>query len=157
MNKYISLFLINLLFICCTPNETNNQNLKHLKSYQFNISELEFYNEINQFRSSLNLAILTLDEHISAVSEDHNNFMIEQNKLTHHNFLKRSQHLKETLNVSHVSENLAFNINSTNAVLNAWINSENHFKNLTGKYNKFGISIRFNTENKPFYTVIFTR
>lgn len=83
--------------------------------------------------------------------------MIERNELSHHQFMERSQYLKETLQVIHISENLASNFQTTVAVLNAWINSENHHRNLTGNYQYIGISVRKSALNKPYYTVIFAR
>ncbi|MFN4199584.1 MAG: CAP domain-containing protein, partial [Flavobacterium sp.] len=41
-----------------------------------------------------------------------------------------------------VSENIAYNFNTNNAALNAWINSEGHNENLLGDYTHFGISIK---------------
>lgn len=156
MKKIAALLVISLFQISCSTEE-NNVKSSDLKTYQFDANEWQFYDEINQYRASLQLPLLEINEHISAVAKNHNLMMIERNELSHHQFTERSKYLKEILQISHVSENLANNFQTSRAVLNAWINSENHHKNLKGNYRYIGISIRKNTLNQPFYTVIFAR
>lgn len=83
--------------------------------------------------------------------------MIDNNQLGHFDFHARAQHLRNVLPASRVNENLAFNFQSLQAVLNAWINSAKQNENLLGDFTNFGISITFDNSNRPYYTMIFIK
>jgi uncharacterized protein YkwD len=64
----------------------------------------------------------------------------------------------KALGASYVTENIAYNYNSPQAVLNAWLASESHKSNLEGNYTHFGLSIREHpTTGKKYYTNIFAK
>ena len=56
-----------------------------------------------------------------------------------------------------VSENIAYNYNSAQSVLTAWLNSPTHKQNIEGDFTDFGISIRVNSTGKKYYTNIFVK
>jgi uncharacterized protein YkwD len=84
--------------------------------------------------------------------------MIEKNVVNHDFFYERSSNIIEVLGAIKVAENVAYNYNNANSVLNAWLNSPDHKKNLDGEYTHIGISISVNAANgKKYYTNMFMR
>jgi uncharacterized protein YkwD len=113
---------------------------------------------INAYRVSIGLNSLTKNNFISLKAEEHNNYMIVTNTLSHDGFNVRSQDIVNTLGAVSVGENVADVYSTPQGVLNAWLNSPAHKKNIVGDFTHFGISIRENTvTGKKYYTNIFVK
>jgi uncharacterized protein YkwD len=152
------LLILALTFTSCSNNEASSEETAiALKSYQYSSTELDLMDRINQHRSSIGLAVLQQIEHVSFKAYEHNLFMIDNNQVSHHNFNQRSQHLRQTLPASRVGENLAFNFQSNSGVLNAWLASDGHAKNIEGDFTHFGISISTDNNGRKYYTNIFIK
>lgn len=68
--------------------------------------------------------------------------MNANNSVKHYDFEARSNDIIKVLNAKSVSENITYNYNSPQGVMNAWLNSEGHKKNIEGDYTHFGIAIK---------------
>ena len=113
---------------------------------------------INDYRVSIGLNSLEKINHISHKSEEHDNYMITNNVVNHDDFVARSENIISVLGAKTVGENIAYNYNSPQAALDAWLNSPGHKQNIEGNFTHFGISIRENPSNgKKYYTNIFAR
>jgi len=95
--------------------------------------------------------------HISNVSEGHDDYMISINTLTHALFAQREENLRTTLGAVAVGENIACNFSTAQSVVTAWINSPAHKANMEGNYTHFGIAVKTNTEGKMYFTNMFVR
>jgi uncharacterized protein YkwD len=138
-----------------TPSSTTTST--KVMDYNYDSSELETMNLINSYRVSVGLNALEQINHISHKSEEHDNYMISNNVVNHNNFVARSENLISVLAAKRVGENVAFNYNSPQSVVNAWLNSPTHKENIEGNYTHFGISIRKNPDGKKYYTNIFVK
>ena len=125
--------------------------------YSYDSSELEAMNLINTYRVSVGLNELKQINHISYKSEEHDHYMIRNNVVNHNDFVARSENLISVLGAKRVGENIAYNYNSPQSVVKAWLNSPTHKENLEGDYTHFGISIRTNPDGKKYYTNIFVK
>ncbi|KIA92217.1 MULTISPECIES: CAP domain-containing protein [unclassified Flavobacterium] len=153
--------IINLT-LSCTTNSDNQQNsdaiYKPAMNYNYNSIELETMNQINEYRNSIGLNALDTINHVSFKSEEHNNYMIDKNVISHDNFVNRSENIIKVVDAKKVSENVAYNYNSPQGVLEAWLNSPGHKKNIEGDYTHFGISVRKHPINgRKYYTNIFVK
>jgi uncharacterized protein YkwD len=84
--------------------------------------------------------------------------MIERNAVNHDFFQQRSDNIMEVLGAVKVGENVAYNFDSPEGVLNGWMLSPGHKKNLDGIYTHIGISTTTNPINgKKYYTNIFMK
>jgi uncharacterized protein YkwD len=83
--------------------------------------------------------------------------MIARKVVNHDLFPQRSENIIEVLGAVKVNENLAYNFVSSNSVLNAWLNSPGHKKNIEGNFTHFGLAIRINPDGKKYYTNIFAK
>ena len=127
-------------------------------SYNYNETELKLVTLINNHRASLGLNTLEVINHISYKSEEHNVYMIDNNVVNHDYFQQRSDNLKNVLGAERVGENVAYNYQSAESAMLAWINSPAHKANLEGNYTHLGISVTTNaTTGKKYYTNMFIK
>jgi uncharacterized protein YkwD len=152
-------FLFTL--ISCSSNETEETTSARpelIENYDYNSSELQLADLINEHRVSLGLNPLQLINHVSYKSEEHNAYMIARKVVNHDLFPQRSENIIEVLGAVKVNENVAYNFVSSSSALNAWLNSPGHKENIEGNFTHFGISIRTDAETgKKYYTNIFIK
>lgn len=146
------------LVSCSTEDSIEDVSALKVDNFSYNETELDMMSRINDYRTSVGLNALEPINHISFKSEEHNDYMITNDVVGHYFFESRSNNIKQVLGAVRVSENLAYNYNTNNAALNAWLNSEGHKENIEGDYTHFGISIKTNPENgRKYYTNIFMK
>jgi uncharacterized protein YkwD len=127
-------------------------------SYVYSPSELETMKLINNYRLSVGLNALEKINYISVQSELHDNYMISNNVVNHDGFVNRSENIIKTQGAKTVGENIAYNYNTPQAAVNAWLNSPSHKENIVGNFTHFGIAIRENAvTGKKYYTNIFAK
>lgn len=107
--------------------------------------EIKVFNNLNAYRQSLGLSALQLDETVSYICMEHNNYMIFVNKLTHYGFENRAKRIK----AEKVSENLSRFYSNP---IEAWRNSEGHRIVMEGNFNYCGIA-----EKEGYVTLILFR
>jgi uncharacterized protein YkwD len=135
-----------------------SEDSKIVTEYNYTDDELALADVINDYRVSQGMNPLQIVNHISFKSEEHNEYMIENNVVSHAFFTQRANNIIEVLGAVKVGENLAYNFSTPNAALQAWKNSPGHKANLDGDYTHFGISISINPETgKKYFTNIFMK
>lgn len=160
-----TLSLIALVFTMnsCSSDESNattttEASTQKVVSYTYSSIELETMDLINKHRISVGLNPLQKINHMSFKSEEHDNYMIANNVVNHNDFVARSENIIKTLGAKTVSENIAYNYNTPEAVLNAWLASPSHKANIEGNHTHFGIAIKENPANgRKYYTNIFAK
>ncbi|MFV8353760.1 CAP domain-containing protein [Flavobacterium sp. XS2P14] len=163
--KTTLLRVLLLLTVICTMNscssdesEVADVSAKKVVSYSYNTIELQTMDLINKHRVSVGLNPLEKINHMSFKSEEHDNYMIANNVVNHNDFVARSENIINTLGAKTVSENIAYNYNTPQAVLNAWLASPSHKANIEGNHTHFGIAIKENPANgRKYYTNIFAK
>ena len=106
---------------------------------------------------SIGLNALEKNDYVSFKSEEHDNYMITNNVVSHDDFVARSEDIMKKVGAKTVSENIAYNYNSPQAAVDAWLKSPAHKANIEGNFTHFGLSIRVNAEGKKYYTNIFAK
>lgn len=146
-----------LFMVSCSTENNDVENLK-VENYSFGEEEMELMSRINDYRNSIGLSSLEPIEHIAYKSGEHNYFMIENGVVGHHNFEQRAQNIRAVLGGTKVSENIAYNYQTINSAMHAWLLSDAHRENIEGDFTHFGVSIRINpNDNRKYYTNIFMR
>ena len=153
---------ITILFTLnsCSKNEINDtlpEKQTVVVNYEYVTIETDLINLINDYRVNKGLNILKLDNYISKVSENHVYYMINKNAISHDLFDLRFKDIVDNRGGLKVSENVAYNFNSAQSTLNAWLNSPEHKNNLEGDFTHCGISIKTNANGVRFYTNIFMK
>lgn len=162
--KLLRVVLLSLVIFmmnsCSSDSDTATAEIKSevIENYTYTTSELETMNLINEYRISVGLNALKKINHLSYKAEEHDNYMIENNIVNHDNFTDRSQNIIKALGAKSVSENIAYNYRTPQAVIDAWLLSLGHKENIEGNFTHFGISIRENPVNgRKYYTNIFVK
>ena len=165
--KGILLKLILLLTVIFTMNSCSSDSSEVtadstsavlVENYAYSDIELETMKLINDYRVSIGLNPLEKINHISYKSEEHDFYMIDQKKASHDGFTDRANNIMKVLGAKTVGENIAYNYNSPQAAVTAWLNSPAHKENIEGNYTHFGISIREDASTgKKYYTNIFAK
>ncbi|AWG21006.1 hypothetical protein FFWV33_05370 [Flavobacterium faecale] len=129
-----------------------------INQHNYDTLEIETLELINAYRASKGLNNLEKVDYASLKSEEHCDYMIAENKISHNDFTARCTAIIKTLGAEKVAENLAYNFNSSQAVLSAWLNSESHKQNIEGDFTHFGIAIKECPKTgKKYYTNIYVK
>lgn len=152
MKKLLLLILILISFTC--SKEEEEVIIPQIHSYQYTLNELELLDRINIYRDSIGLNTLQPNQHISYICQEHNMYMIETGNINHDYFQYRVDNLQQTLGAVRVGENIAYNYSTPNSILNAWLTSPGHKKNIEGNYTDFGLSITMGTNQRNYITLI---
>ena len=138
--------------------EVESANLTtKLAPVNYSSLELDVLELVNAYREQKGLSTLLYLDESSIQAAGHNEHMINGNEVCHHFFGDRYEALVKSVNAKAVSENVGYGYNSAEAVVNAWIKSEGHRKNLEGAHTHFGISVKEGKDGKKYFTNIFVR
>lgn len=158
-----SLCLIGLigLLASCSPEPVSEidktANLEtNVNIIQDNDFALDVLDEINAHRASIGLDDLTIDNSSKSQAVAHTIYMVEQNKMSHDNFFKRSDFLKAK-GAEVVSENVAYGQRTPELVVAAWLNSPTHKAAIESDYTHTGIGVAANEYGINYYTQIFIK
>jgi len=162
MKNVINLFALLLPILVLTSCSSDAESVESTavetaKSYSHTTAELELLDLVNAYRVENGLNALQIIQHVSYKSEEHNNYMITTNTVSHDNFSSRKANLEQVVGAVRVGENVAYGFSTPQATLNAWIASEGHRVNLLGNYTHYGLSIRENADGRKYYTNIFVK
>jgi uncharacterized protein YkwD len=162
MKSKSCLFLVLCLFLIsitsCSKNNDDassaSENVNAITGYT--AIEIEVMKLINEYRTSKGLKVLIINDFISKQAKDHTSYMISKNQLSHDNFNVRATNIKNELKATGNAENVAVGQATAKAVVDDWLNSPDHKKNIEGNYTHFGISIIANNQNRFYFTNIFS-
>lgn len=136
--------------------ELNNFKIYPFQLASLNTQEMYILKLINQYRlhSGLSDSILKADLKACQLAIQRCNEMIEENELSHLKWTDEASILIQ-LGSNSVGENIAYGYNSAEAVVNAWIRSEAHKKNIIREdWEYLGIGI-VKSNNRYWYCTLF--
>ena len=146
--------------VSCSSDSTEGASTdnKLVTTYNYNESELKVITLVNNYRQSIGLNALEVINHISHKSQEHNIYMIENKVVNHDYFQQRANNLVEVLDATRVAENIAYNYQTPESAMSAWLNSPEHNSNIEGDFTHIGISITVDeTSGKKYYTNMFIK
>ncbi|WP_232228469.1 CAP domain-containing protein [Lyngbya sp. PCC 8106] len=119
------------------------------------------HQQVNEYRASQNLPPLKLDPRISEEALKHSEAMASgQVEFSHDGSKQRFQAIGEMIPYRMIAENVGYNMGYANPgkkVVEGWINSEGHRRNMEGNFNLTGIGIARNAKGEYYFTQIFVR
>jgi len=138
--------------------ESSATDKKIVTTYNYNDTELKLVTLINNYRASMGLSSLEVINHISYKSEEHNIYMIDNKVCNHDYFQQRTNNLIQLLDAERVGENVAYNFQTAESVMAAWLNSPGHKANIEGDWTHMGISVTIDVNTgKKYYTNMFMK
>lgn len=151
--KSITLLFLFIATISCSPKDTMEEEFDN--STPNSIIENEILELINDYRRSKNLIKLKKLDAIKSQTDIHTAYMIQKNEISHDLFKNRASYLKTNAAAKSVAENVANGYPTAKSVVDGWIKSDGHRKNIEGSYTHFHITAKQNSRNKWYYTNIF--
>lgn len=114
---------------------------------------------VNKYRKTKGLAPLRMNDAIAEESRKHSYNMANNIvPFSHDGFNTRSKNLASRIpGMRSVAENVAFGQQSAREVVEDWIKSPGHRKNIEGNYTQTGIGIAANKKGVLYYTQMFVR
>jgi uncharacterized protein YkwD len=112
---------------------------------------------INEYRSSIGKAELRMIEAAANEANEHSNHMARHaTPFGHGGFDKRiNTIIKQIGNIRAAAENVALGKLTAKQVVDGWLHSPNHKKNIEGDYNFTGIGVAKDNDGLVYYTQIF--
>ncbi|ANI88456.1 hypothetical protein A9P82_03545 [Arachidicoccus ginsenosidimutans] len=112
----------------------------------------------NRYRAEHNLQPVKLIDFISKETAQHSRDMASgRTPFGHDGFQQRTNDLRAKLGAIATGENVAYGKISAKEVVDIWINSPPHRKNLLGNFTMVGIGIAKNKDGILFFTQLFAR
>ncbi|MCK8522154.1 CAP domain-containing protein [Aquimarina sp. D1M17] len=112
---------------------------------------------VNEHRQSQGLSALEMNTTAEELAVDHTRYMISQGDISHDNFSSRSGVLNEKENATGTAENVASFYPDAASVVQGWLNSEGHRRNIEGNFTHTGIAALKDDQGRYYYTQIFYR
>lgn len=112
---------------------------------------------INQYRLSKGLNTLQMNSFMVEEARKHSMEMAKHRmSFGHQGFLKRVSRLRSKIkNTAGAAENIAYNYKDAKTVVEQWILSSGHKRNIVGHYNLTGVGIARDPQGKIYFTQIF--
>lgn len=112
---------------------------------------------VNQHRSDIGLNALENSTVSYKYAEEHNDYMISKNSLSHDNFENRATKIAEVTNAVSISENVARYYTTAEKTLEGWLNSSSHKAAMEGDFTHTTLSVELDKEGRPYFTQIFIK
>ncbi|SFD04447.1 CAP domain-containing protein [Algibacter pectinivorans] len=155
------IIVLNISFQSCSVKDDAEilepYNSTHIQ-LEYSQMDYEIAEIINNYRASRSLSKLNILVEASKEAYLHNLYMVEKGEASHDYFFERLENLKKNVNAKSVSENVGYGYSSAQSVVNAWLKSENHRKNIeTPEFTDLGISSTEDGNGRRYFTNIFVK
>ena len=143
-----------------TPAQVPSKPVATAPPVMLNSIELAIYNRVNQYRQTLDLPPLEIDPIISVQAKIHSQEMAKTGNLSHDGFQGRVESFARVIPYRNAGENIATCIGFARpdeVVVQGWIESEGHHRNMIGRYDLTGIGVVQNNKGEYYFTQIFVR
>ncbi|WP_442266304.1 CAP domain-containing protein [Tenacibaculum sp. ZS6-P6] len=152
-------FICCLAFFSCSFNEENvdtrDQNLENpTNEIEY---ETQILNLLNKHRIDNGLSPLEILDIIKTQTDAHTDYMISKGDISHDNFSDRSNYLQQNVDAKNIAENVAYGYGNAQSLVNGWINSNGHRRNIEGDFTHFNLTAKKNDNGTWYYTNIFIK
>lgn len=155
--KLLALVCAFVLTSCSSASEEIIENLETSTEISSKTIETTILSLINDYRSSNGLSKINQLNIIKSQTHNHTNYMVSKSVVSHDNFYQRKDFLTANANATKVAENVAYGYSTAKSVVDAWLKSDGHKKNIEGDYNYFEVSAEKDANGKWYYTNIFIK
>lgn len=142
--------LATLLFISCSNDSSDNLNTE-----ENTLITQEIHKLVNDYRVSKGKSQLNFSKDAATIALKHTKYMISVKNINHDKFNDRFKELQNLDNATGAAENVASHQKTAEQVVQAWINSEGHRKNIEGSYTYTGIGVAKNSSGNYYFTQLF--
>jgi uncharacterized protein YkwD len=159
----ISVVIIIAFFLCSFTNSSSQKTAINLINNYDEVSivnmEHDIFILINAHRKSVGLQPLQLSEVESDVAAKHSYNMASGKLPFGHKDLKKRMEIiaKQVGYISATGENVAYGQMSAHDVVDGWLKSSGHRKNIEGDFTLTGIGVAKDKKGMVYYTQVFTK
>ncbi|SNY94799.1 CAP domain-containing protein [Flagellimonas pacifica] len=163
---YFAFLAVALIFSLSTCSKTSNNEEEKLAEALLGNEKViidpekmegELLDLVNDHRASIGLTKLQANSTSYKYAQEHNDYMISKNKLSHDNFQSRASKIVEEINAVKVGENVARYYSTAELTLQGWLNSSSHKKTIEDSYTHTTLSIELDKNGRAYFTQIFIR
>ncbi len=120
--------------------------------------ESDILKYVNEDRVALGLAPLQMNPLESSLAAEHShNMSTGKVKFGHDGFKTRAKTIQKELGSSEIGENVAEGSMTAREVVDGWLHSPGHKKNIEGNFTLTGIGYASNKKGDIYFTQIFSR
>lgn len=149
----LACFTVLTLSVSCSKEDSQQD----IENQEAKTTTTEILQLVNVHRASLGKSALSQNDLATQLAEEHSLYMINQNEISHDNFDERGSRLINEEQANKVGENVAYKYKTAQEVMEAWLNSSAHKKNIEGDYTHIGISAMKNDDGIYYFTQVFFR
>ena len=119
----------------------------------------EILKYVNQYRHSKHLSPLQADSYISSIALEHSrNMLTGKTRFGHDGFKDRIDRMKKHFKTLRIAaENVASGPMSAREVVDGWLRSPGHRKNIEGDFKLTGIGLATRRDGMIYFTQLFIR
>jgi uncharacterized protein YkwD len=151
LKNTILALLSTILFISCSSDSsTDDLNLEENLTITQEIHKL-----VNEYRVSKGKETVEFNDAAAKIALTHTEYMISINEINHDKLDNRFKELQTLDNAKAIAENVASRQKTALEVVQGWINSDGHRKNIEGNYTHTGIGVKKGANGYYFFTQIF--
>ncbi|MBC3759802.1 CAP domain-containing protein [Hyunsoonleella sp. SJ7] len=145
-------FILMVAFTSCSKDDVSEEDVELSETLSMVDEILQI---VNAHRASIGKVPLEFNTLANDLAYEHTLYMIEQRDISHDDFDKRSDRLFAEANASRTGENVAYGQRNAEAVMEAWLNSSGHRRNIEGDFTHIGIAVVKNGNGTYYYTQLF--
>ena len=120
--------------------------------------ETEILKYVNEDRTALGLSLLNMNEMESSLATKHSLDMADGKvKFGHDGFNLRAKAIQKSLGSTEIGENVAEGQMTAKEVVDGWLHSPAHKKNIEGNFILTGIGYAIDRKGDIYFTQIFSR
>lgn len=151
------LFFFSLVFIASVLAAPASSFAQH-RATNYKMLGIEILKLINDHRAGIGKPPMKMDELISSTAARHSQAMgAKKRPFGHDGFDARVSFLKRQIPSSSWAENVAYGSDDPKEIVEMWLSSEGHRKNIEGDYNITGIGVAPGSNGTYYYTQIFLK
>ena len=159
--------IVSLALLSCLVTDASSVQSKVpvKKTYTFTVAPAsnagmadEILKYINDYRRKKGLPALSMNASINAEAQRHSeNMAARRTSFSHNGFQGRIKRIASALNggIGNAAENVAMGRSSARDVVNDWLTSSMHKRNIEGHYNITGIGVAADKKGVLYFTQIF--
>lgn len=135
----------------------NLETVKLVDNFAYSKIEAQILDAVNKHRKNIGLSELNPVDDITLQALDHTSYMASEKVVNHNDFNKRYEALVKYIDAHAVAENVGYGYKTAEAVVAAWIKSDEHRANLEGDFKYFGVAVEQDKDGRNYFTNIFVR
>ncbi len=161
LKRISGLFLFVILLSCSPSNIPSSKPSVTETNNNVTVGSLEnsILKYVNAHRRSMGKEPLQMLDAVSKQAYNHSsNMATGRTTFSHNGFNQRIQNIEQSIGRSSASaENVAYGSLTAKGVVDVWLNSKGHRKNIEGNYNLTGIGVANDRQGTIYFTQIFLR